>query len=72
MSSSSSNINSQDAADVFAQGLLQLLQPVVLECDARMTAVFNSQHLLSDQIDALSKGISLRTHKCLMEYNNLV
>ncbi len=46
----------QRDSDVFAKGLLQLLQPIVQECDTSMSAVFKSQHQLSDELDELSKG----------------
>eukprot|EP01120_Amphizonella_sp_Union-15-10_P012834 TRINITY_DN5800_c0_g1_i1.p1 TRINITY_DN5800_c0_g1~~TRINITY_DN5800_c0_g1_i1.p1 ORF type:complete len:114 (-),score=18.60 TRINITY_DN5800_c0_g1_i1:44-385(-) len=40
--------------DVFALGLMRLLQPVVNECDTRIKGVFKSQADLSQQIDKLS------------------
>jgi hypothetical protein len=46
----------EDSSKILADGLLQLLQPVVIECDTRMNQVFKSQHLLADQIDELAKG----------------
>eukprot|EP01119_Soliformovum_irregulare_P018422 TRINITY_DN5641_c0_g1_i1.p1 TRINITY_DN5641_c0_g1~~TRINITY_DN5641_c0_g1_i1.p1 ORF type:complete len:193 (-),score=33.72 TRINITY_DN5641_c0_g1_i1:100-678(-) len=41
----------------FAEGLYNLLQPIVTECDQRMLAVFKSQSELSDQIDNLSRDL---------------
>eukprot|EP01088_Endostelium_zonatum_P001871 TRINITY_DN12252_c0_g1_i1.p1 TRINITY_DN12252_c0_g1~~TRINITY_DN12252_c0_g1_i1.p1 ORF type:complete len:153 (-),score=27.65 TRINITY_DN12252_c0_g1_i1:64-498(-) len=38
----------------FAQGLITLLQNVVLECDLRIQAVLTSQNDLSKQLDALN------------------
>ena len=52
----SAQINGENAK-ILADGLFQLLQPIVLECDTRMNSVFKSQHLLADQIDELTKGI---------------
>lgn len=46
----------KDAA-VFAQGLIQLLTPVITECDNRVQDVFTSQAELSAQIDVLSEGM---------------
>lgn len=48
--------NSNSNSDAFSKGLLNLLKPVVVECDTRMQAVFTSQTQLSDQIDELSAG----------------
>ena len=48
----------EDPSKALADGLLQLLQPVVIECDTRMNQVFKSQHQLADQIDELAKGRS--------------
>jgi hypothetical protein len=44
------------STQMFADGMLQLLKPVVTECDTRMQAVFVSQNQLSDQIDQLATG----------------
>ena len=46
--------NYDTTAPVFAQGLIALLQPVVVECDERIQAVMHSQRELSNQLDALS------------------
>lgn len=46
----------EDPTQVFANGLLKLLEPVVFECDMQMQAVFLSQKELSDQIDKLASG----------------
>lgn len=43
-------------SDVFADGLTQLLQPIVLETETRMKAVFQAQIQLEQQIDHLAKG----------------
>eukprot|EP00005_Dracoamoeba_jomungandri_P002192 CAMPEP_0174255626 /NCGR_PEP_ID=MMETSP0439-20130205/4942_1 /TAXON_ID=0 /ORGANISM="Stereomyxa ramosa, Strain Chinc5" /LENGTH=218 /DNA_ID=CAMNT_0015337879 /DNA_START=13 /DNA_END=669 /DNA_ORIENTATION=+ len=39
---------------VFAEGLISLLQPVVIECDVRIQAVMTSQSDLSKQLDHVS------------------
>eukprot|EP01114_Cavostelium_apophysatum_P020629 TRINITY_DN6966_c0_g2_i1.p1 TRINITY_DN6966_c0_g2~~TRINITY_DN6966_c0_g2_i1.p1 ORF type:complete len:206 (-),score=11.02 TRINITY_DN6966_c0_g2_i1:52-669(-) len=44
----------QNSTDVFANGLIQLLKPIVIDCDTRIQAVFTSQSQLSDQIDELA------------------
>eukprot|EP00300_Choanocystis_sp_HF-7_P018760 c2012_g1_i1.p1 GENE.c2012_g1_i1~~c2012_g1_i1.p1 ORF type:complete len:166 (-),score=35.65 c2012_g1_i1:381-878(-) len=46
-----------EAAEQIAQGLYELLKPVVLECDARVQAVFASQSALSSQMDTLSREL---------------
>jgi hypothetical protein len=45
--------------DIFAKGLLDLLSPVVLECDERINDVLASQADLSQQIDLLTNGTHL-------------
>lgn len=45
--------------DTFAKGLLELLSPVVLECDERINDVLASQADLSQQIDLLTNGTCL-------------
>lgn len=42
--------------EVLAQGLINLLGPVVQECDANIQEVVASQRDLASQIDILSKG----------------
>jgi len=49
-------INQQN--DLFAQGLIQLLAPVISECDGRIQDVFTSQAELSQQIDLLSEELA--------------
>ncbi len=51
---SANQLNS--SAQVFASGMVHMLQPVVVEVDTRMQAVFQSQNDLSAQIDQLTKG----------------
>lgn len=60
----------KDAA-VFAQGLIQLLTPVITECDNRVQDVFTSQAELSSQIDVLSEGLRIQgylTHQELAKF----
>ena len=49
----------EDSEKLLAQGLSELLTPIVLECDERVRAVFASQTDLARQIDLLSAGPSL-------------
>lgn len=51
-----------DSEDIFAKGLLELLAPVVLECDERINDVLASQADLSQQIDILTNGVLLFSH----------
>ena len=44
------------STDVFADGIIQLLRPIVVDCDSKIQAVFVSQNELSDQIDQLAAG----------------
>jgi len=50
--------NTKQNEELFAQGLIQLLGPVVAECDNRVQDVFTSQAELSAQIDALSEELT--------------
>eukprot|EP01112_Ceratiomyxa_fruticulosa_P013407 TRINITY_DN3772_c0_g1_i1.p1 TRINITY_DN3772_c0_g1~~TRINITY_DN3772_c0_g1_i1.p1 ORF type:complete len:228 (-),score=67.97 TRINITY_DN3772_c0_g1_i1:98-682(-) len=43
-----------NANQVLSEGLLGLLKPVVMECDHRIQAVFDSQAALASQIDTLA------------------
>jgi len=51
------NAKVKESTDTFARGLFELLEPVVMECDARIQAVFQSQNDLSAQIDSLTKEL---------------
>jgi len=46
-----------EAETLMAQGLAELLKPIVQECDDRLRAVFASQSDLAKQIDILNAGI---------------
>jgi len=48
---------SQDTEQLMAEGLTDLLKPIVQECDERLRAVFASQSDLAKQIDALNSEI---------------
>jgi len=47
----------REHAEMLAKGLYQVLEPVVVECDVRIQAVFKSQNELSNQIDTLTKEL---------------
>jgi predicted nucleic acid-binding Zn-ribbon protein len=47
----------QDAEQLMAEGLTDVLKPIVQECDERLRAVFASQSDLAKQIDALNSEI---------------
>jgi len=44
--------------DILAQGIIQLLTPVVTECDTRVQEVLTSQSELTAQIDLLSEELT--------------
>ena len=47
---------SSPPTEMFAQGLVDLLEPVLLNCDEQVHSVLRSQAELSDQIDNLTAG----------------
>eukprot|EP01098_Paradermamoeba_levis_P016703 TRINITY_DN918_c0_g1_i1.p1 TRINITY_DN918_c0_g1~~TRINITY_DN918_c0_g1_i1.p1 ORF type:complete len:133 (-),score=22.49 TRINITY_DN918_c0_g1_i1:109-507(-) len=47
------------ATTLFAQGLIELLQPLVVDCEAKVQNVTQSQVNLSTKIDHLSEGLLL-------------
>jgi hypothetical protein len=51
-----SQTSKQQAVSALTHGFVQLLEPVIIECDERIQAVFKSQTELSDQLDQLEKG----------------
>jgi type III secretory pathway component EscV len=53
---STSQVKSDAITTALAQGLMNLIGPVVRECDERIQNVYKSQEELSNQIDSLSKG----------------
>jgi len=49
--------NSDESTQIFADGLLKLLIPIVSETENSMQQVFKSQNELSEQIDTLTKEL---------------
>jgi len=59
MSQHEAKENLGQSAQAFAQGMLSVLQPVVVECDSHMQRVLQSQSELSEQIDLVMDGKSI-------------
>jgi len=53
-STAKSNDEQNPSADTFANGLMQLLLPVIQDSDSHIRAVMDSQNALSQQIDLLN------------------
>eukprot|EP01117_Protostelium_nocturnum_P000962 TRINITY_DN11290_c0_g1_i1.p1 TRINITY_DN11290_c0_g1~~TRINITY_DN11290_c0_g1_i1.p1 ORF type:complete len:194 (+),score=64.01 TRINITY_DN11290_c0_g1_i1:53-583(+) len=47
----------EQSIEALADGLFQMFQPIVLDCESKMQNVFKSQNELSLQIDSLSKEL---------------
>eukprot|EP01095_Lingulamoeba_sp_RSL-Kostka_P011908 TRINITY_DN463_c1_g1_i1.p1 TRINITY_DN463_c1_g1~~TRINITY_DN463_c1_g1_i1.p1 ORF type:complete len:112 (-),score=31.27 TRINITY_DN463_c1_g1_i1:138-473(-) len=51
------NYNPQETTEIFANGLLEMLLPVVQETDNNIQKVFSSQELLNKEIQRLSSEL---------------